>query len=80
MTNSWVKRIYFLAIFLISVYIGSFLIFVIIQEVFRMLDRPGIGRQPFYIIFLVSLIISSVTAPYVIKRRRLKNSDPEPIE
>lgn len=80
MTNSWVKIIYFLVIFLVSVYIASFLIFVIIQETYRILDRPGIGRQPFYIIFFVTLIISSVTAPYVIKRRRLKNSDPESLE
>lgn len=77
MTNSWVKKIYFLVIFLISVYIASFLIFVIVQETYRILERPGIGRQPFYIIFIIVLIISSVTTPYVIKRRRhLKNSEP----
>ena len=77
MTNSWVKRIYFLAIFLVSVYIASFLIFVIVQETYRILDRPGIGRQPFYIIFLVTLVVSSVTAPYVIKRRYSKKSSAE---
>lgn len=77
MANSWVKKIYFLAIFLVSVYIASFLIFVIVQETYRILDRPGIGRQPFYIIFLVTLVVSSVTAPYVIKRRYSKKSSAE---
>lgn len=72
MTNPWVKKIYYFVIYLISVYIASFLIFVIVQEVFRILERPGIGRQPFYFIFLATLVISSVIIGTVVMRRRPK--------
>lgn len=70
MTNPWVKKIYYFVIFLVSVYVASFLIFVIVQEVFRVLERPGIGRQPFYFIFLATLVISSVAVGWVVMRRR----------
>lgn len=72
MTNPWVKRISYFVIFLVSVYVASFLIFVIIQEVFRILERPGIGRQPFYFIFLATLVISSAVVGWVVMRRRPK--------
>lgn len=75
MTNPWVKKIYYFVIFLISVYTASFLIFVIIQEIFRILERPGIGRQPFYIIFLITLVMSTASVWYVIKRRHIKSPD-----
>lgn len=70
MTNPWVKKIYYLVIFLVSVYVTSFLIFVIVQEVSRILERPGIGRQPFYFIFLATLVISSGVVGWVVMRRR----------
>lgn len=70
MTNLWVKKIYYFVIFLVSVYVASFLIFVIVQEVFRILERPGIGRQPFYFIFLATLVISSGVVGWVVMRRR----------
>ena len=70
MTNPWVKKIYYFVIFLISVYTASFLIFVIVQEVFRILERPGIGRQPFYFIFLATFVISSTVVGAIVIRRR----------
>lgn len=73
MTNPWVKKIYYFVIFLVSVYVASFLIFVIVQEVFRILERPGIGRQPFYFIFLATLVISSGVVGWVVMRRRPRN-------
>ena len=72
MTNPWVKKIYYFVIFLISVYTVSFLIFVIVQEVFRILERPGIGRQPFYFILLATFVISSAVVGTVIMQRRPK--------
>ena len=73
MTNPWVKKIYYFVIFLVSVYVASFLIFVIVQEVFRVLERPGIGRQPFYFIFIATLVISSGVVGWVVMRRRPRN-------
>ena len=73
MTNPWLKKIYYFVIFLVSVYVASFLIFVIVQEVFRILERPGIGRQPFYFIFIATLVISSGVVGWVVMRRRPRN-------
>lgn len=72
MINIWMKRVYYFVIFLVSVYVTSFLIFVVVQEVYRIQDRPGIGRQPFYIILIVTFVISSVAAGSIITRRHRK--------
>lgn len=77
MISIWLKRVYYFVIFLISVYVTSFLIFVVIQEVYRIQDRPGIGRQPFYIILIVTFVISSVAAGSVITWRHRKKPGPE---
>ena len=79
MTNPWIKKIYYFVIFLISVYTASFLIFVIVQEVFRILERPGIGRQPFYFILLATFVISSAVVSAVVIRRRPRTGADKPV-
>lgn len=79
MTNPWVKKIYYFVIFLISVYTASFLIFVVVQEVFRILERPGIGRQPFYFILLATFVISSAVVGMVVMRSRPRPGADKPV-